>query len=245
MQGQGGQGGGGGYPPPDPNQGYYGQPPPQQQQQQQNPYGAPPPQQAYGAPPGGYGYGAPPGMAMANPNAPYGVDPMTGIPFSDKTKLVAGLLQILLGGFGVLVHAILAATPLDASPAKLAEVARAEGRHVGAAAEEIEAGIVAATAALAHPLFARARAAAASPDGCRREAPIMLTLEDGSLVEGVLDLAFRETDAEGPVWTVVDFKTDVELDSPRRASYELQLSLYARAISAATGERARTVLLSV
>ncbi|MDB4995849.1 MAG: ATP-dependent nuclease, subunit, partial [Myxococcaceae bacterium] len=33
--------------------------------------------------------------------------------------------------FGVLVHAILAATPLDASPAKLAEVARAEGRHVG------------------------------------------------------------------------------------------------------------------
>ncbi|MDB4998598.1 MAG: hypothetical protein JWM74_6030 [Myxococcaceae bacterium] len=99
MQGQGGQGGGG-YPPPDPNQGYYGQPPQQQQQQQQNPYGAPPPQQAYGAPPGGYGYGAPPGMAMANPNAPYGVDPMTGVPFSDKTKLVAGLLQILLGGFG-------------------------------------------------------------------------------------------------------------------------------------------------
>jgi ATP-dependent exoDNAse (exonuclease V) beta subunit len=147
--------------------------------------------------------------------------------------------------FGVLVHAILAAAPLDASPAKLAEVARAEARHVGAASEEIEAGIVAATAALAHPLFARARAAATTPDGCRREAPIMLTLEDGSLVEGVLDLAFRETDADGPVWTVVDFKTDAELDGPRRASYELQLSLYARAIEAATGERARTVLLSV
>ncbi|MDB4997555.1 MAG: ATP-dependent nuclease, subunit, partial [Myxococcaceae bacterium] len=104
---------------------------------------------------------------------------------------------------------------------------------------------VAATAALAHPLFARARAAAGTPDGCRREAPIMLTLEDGSLVEGVLDLAFRETDADGPVWTVVDFKTDAELDGPRRASYELQLSLYARAIEAATGQRARTVLLSV
>jgi TM2 domain-containing membrane protein YozV len=32
--------------------------------------------------------------------SPYGVDPVTGEPLSDKTKLVAGLLQILLGGFG-------------------------------------------------------------------------------------------------------------------------------------------------
>lgn len=28
-------------------------------------------------------------------------DPVTGQPYSDKSKLVAGLLQILLGGFGV------------------------------------------------------------------------------------------------------------------------------------------------
>ena len=34
------------------------------------------------------------------PNAPYGVDPMTGMPFSDKSKMVAGLLQIFLGSFG-------------------------------------------------------------------------------------------------------------------------------------------------
>ncbi len=33
-------------------------------------------------------------------HAPYGVDPVTGIPFSDKSKVVAGLLQILLGSFG-------------------------------------------------------------------------------------------------------------------------------------------------
>jgi len=32
--------------------------------------------------------------------APYGVDPVTGMPFSDKTKMVAGLLQIFLGSFG-------------------------------------------------------------------------------------------------------------------------------------------------
>ncbi len=49
------------------------------------------------------------GMAMvpqANPYAPqalapYGVDPLTGLPYSDKSKLVAGLLQIFLGGLGI------------------------------------------------------------------------------------------------------------------------------------------------
>jgi ATP-dependent exoDNAse (exonuclease V) beta subunit len=59
-------------------------------------------------------------------------------------------------------------------------------------------------------------------------------------VEGVLDLAFRD----GSEWTVVDFKTDVEL-AARRAAYEVQVALYARAVAAATGEPARAVLLSV
>lgn len=59
-------------------------------------YGAP----SYGAPqygaPAGYGYpGAP------DPTAPYGRDPATGEPLSDKSKLVAGLLQIFLGTLGV------------------------------------------------------------------------------------------------------------------------------------------------
>jgi len=40
--------------------------------------------------PGGYGY--PPG-------APFGVDPY-GRPYSDKSKIVAGLLQLFLGSFG-------------------------------------------------------------------------------------------------------------------------------------------------
>lgn len=37
---------------------------------------------------------------MAQPGAPYGIDPMTGLPFSDKQKLVACLLQLFAGGFG-------------------------------------------------------------------------------------------------------------------------------------------------
>lgn len=56
------------------------------------PYGAPqPPQAPYGS------YGAPVG---AMPGAPYGVHPVTGIPYSDKSKVVAGLLQILVP-FGI------------------------------------------------------------------------------------------------------------------------------------------------
>ena len=101
--------GGYGAPPPPPGGGGYGAPP------GGGGYGAPPPQ-GYGAPPqGGYGpppagYGPPPpapgmggpmgGMGMMQPHAPYGVDPMTGMPFSDKSKMVAGLLQIFLGSFG-------------------------------------------------------------------------------------------------------------------------------------------------
>jgi ATP-dependent exoDNAse (exonuclease V) beta subunit len=46
------------------------------------------------------------------------------------------------------------------------------------------------------------------------------------------------------VWTVVDFKTDVEI-AGRREDYERQVALYAKAVAAATGERARGVLLSV
>ena len=73
---------------------------------------------------------------------------------------------------------------------------------------------------------------------------MVLVREDGSLVEGVLDLAFREIEEGSPVWTVVDFKTDVEIVG-RREAYEQQVGLYVKAVSAATGERARGVLLSV
>jgi TM2 domain-containing membrane protein YozV len=74
--------GGPSVPPP------YGQPtpPPYQQQPYQQPGYQQPGYQQPGYPP--------------NPAAPYGVHPVTGVPYSDKTKLVAGLLQILLP-FGI------------------------------------------------------------------------------------------------------------------------------------------------
>ena len=77
-----------GYDQPHFDQPGYGQPPPGYQQPPQ-PYGQP----GYAAP--GYGTGG-----YADPSAPYGYD-MAGRPFSDKQKIVAGLLGIFLGGFGV------------------------------------------------------------------------------------------------------------------------------------------------
>ena len=56
--------------------------------------------------------------------------------------------------------------------------------------------------------------------------------------------AFREQTAQGPRWTVVDWKTDLELGA-RRASYERQVGLYAEAIARATGEPAEGLLLVV
>jgi TM2 domain-containing membrane protein YozV len=71
------------------------------------PQSPPPPPPYAGAPgqpqPGAYQPGAYPqqgGAYGANPYAPYGVHPVTGVPYSDKTKLIAGLLQILLP-FGI------------------------------------------------------------------------------------------------------------------------------------------------
>jgi hypothetical protein len=63
--------------------------------------GAPgyPPPPGYADPSQAYGtaYGYPPGF---NPNAPYGLDPLTGQPLSDKSRIAAGVLQLALP-FGI------------------------------------------------------------------------------------------------------------------------------------------------
>ncbi|MGP8160749.1 MAG: TM2 domain-containing protein [Candidatus Dormibacteria bacterium] len=58
-------------------------------------YGAPPP--GYGGPPG---YPPPYGYPGPDPRAPYGWDPRSGLPYSDKSKLAAFLLEFFLGAFG-------------------------------------------------------------------------------------------------------------------------------------------------
>ena len=66
-------------------------------------------------------------------------------------------------------------------------------------------------------------------------------MPDGTIVEGVVDLAFEE---DG-VWTVVDYKTDREIESEGEDRYRRQIALYATAIAQATGSRAAGVLLRI
>jgi ATP-dependent exoDNAse (exonuclease V) beta subunit len=138
--------------------------------------------------------------------------------------------------FGALVHAVLAAIPLDATHDTVQRTAAFQGRIAGASLSEVDFAVAAALAALRHPLLARA---AVSGD-VRREAPILLRNPDGGMIEGVIDLAFLESTNAGNAWTVVEFKTD-ELTPVHSA----QVALYADAIAAATGLPARGVLLAV
>ncbi|WP_036475524.1 NINE protein [Mycobacterium sp. URHD0025] len=55
-----------------------------------------PPPAGYPPPPPGYPYPS----VYGDPSAPYGRHPITGEPFSDKSKVIAGVLQ-LIGLFGI------------------------------------------------------------------------------------------------------------------------------------------------
>ncbi|MCG8554492.1 MAG: UvrD-helicase domain-containing protein [Proteobacteria bacterium] len=143
--------------------------------------------------------------------------------------------------FGTLVHAVLSLIDLDAGADAIRATAHAHSAMLGTTPEELEAAARAVERALGHPLLRRASQAR---DSVRRESPVMLPLPGDRIVEGVLDLAFREQLEARGQWTIVDFKTDHELGT-RQPAYEEQLRLYVRAVEAATGESARGVLLVV
>jgi ATP-dependent exoDNAse (exonuclease V) beta subunit len=145
--------------------------------------------------------------------------------------------------FGSLVHALLASIDLDADVDAIKTVASINGRLVGATEEEVQAAIVTVGGALAHPILRRA-AASAHKGRLRREAPVLLRLDDGSLVEGTVDLAFHEDTSDFVGWTVVDFKTDREFEATSD-QYIAQVKIYSEAVSAATGSSARGIILVV
>ena len=111
---------------------------------------------------------------------------------------------------------------------------------LGLTDSDAAAAAASAERVLGHELLTRARAAAAR-GRCRRETPITLTLPDGTLVEGVVDLAFEENGA----WTVVDYKTDREIRGAGEARYRRQVALYAAAIARATNAPATGVLVRI
>ncbi len=139
---------------------------------------------------------------------------------------------------GTLVHAALAAVPLDAEPATQAAVVATQARIIGATAEEVMSATTIVATVLSHPLLAAARQAD-ERGALYRETPVTL-MADGVLIEGVVDLAFEQDE----VMTVIDFKTDNPQGDVRHR-YERQVALYAEAIARATGLPARAVLLQV
>ncbi|WP_316173012.1 UvrD-helicase domain-containing protein [Bradyrhizobium sp. SZCCHNRI2049] len=144
--------------------------------------------------------------------------------------------------FGTLVHAVLALIDLRPSSDDVAATAAVQGKIVGATREEIDAAIVTVLRAKAHPVLQQA-AKATKAGQLRREVPVML-VQDQTIAEGVIDLAFRDETPDFAGWTVVDFKTDREL-SEARDRYIRQVQLYSRAVSASTGLSSRGVLLVI
>jgi ATP-dependent exoDNAse (exonuclease V) beta subunit len=139
--------------------------------------------------------------------------------------------------FGSLVHAVLAAVPLDASAETIERIAATHGRLLSdVTPADIRAASVVVAGVLRHELLARARASAR----VRRETPVSWRQQDGTLVEGVLDLAFDEGDAT----VVVDFKTDHEL-AAGETRYRAQLQQYLGAVTRATGRPVRGVLFKI
>jgi ATP-dependent helicase/nuclease subunit A len=136
--------------------------------------------------------------------------------------------------FGSLVHAVLRDALFDGSAIR--PIAESQARISGATTEETGAAIEAVEQTLRHPLMERVRRA----EKVHRELPVLYHLEGGRMMDGVLDLAFLENG----IWTVVDFKTDVDL-APRRNHYEAQLRWYALALSRLTGQQARCILFGV
>ena len=140
--------------------------------------------------------------------------------------------------FGTLVHLTMLRAGFGADASEVASIAGSAGRMIGASGEEVAAATAAVVAALASPLIQRARNA----DTVMRECPLMVRLEDGVTLEGIADLAFAEGTKSSAKWTIVDFKTDIEI-APRIDEYRAQIGLYMHAIRQSTGRPATGAIL--
>src|SRR4051812_22527382 len=143
-------------------------------------------------------------------------------------------------GFGLLVHRLLEAVPFGATRDALDDMAGVEARVLGLTDQEASAAAAVVERLLTHDLLVRARAADAR-GACRRETPITYTAADGTLIEGIVDLAFEEAGE----WIVVNYKTDREIAATGEDRYRRQVALYASAIAQATGRPSRAVLMRV
>ena len=138
--------------------------------------------------------------------------------------------------FGSLVHTIFSRVDLNGSVDDVRMVVDRQARQFGAPPVEKEAAYDVVQRALKHPLMVEA----AKSSDLKRETPVMYMNDQEELVEGIVDMAFK-TDAG---WTVVDFKTDEDLEK-QKGEYVDQVRLYLEGIGKATGEEVRGVLFAV
>jgi ATP-dependent helicase/nuclease subunit A len=141
--------------------------------------------------------------------------------------------------FGTLVHALLASVSLSATLDDARELATLHSRLLGATDEECGVAAHVAHQVLQHPRLAEAKQAEAAGRRVWREAPVSMVIDD-VVIDGQVDLAFEASDG----WTVVDFKSDVELAGGGDA-YRRQVAFYVAAITAATGQSAHGILLRI
>ena len=141
--------------------------------------------------------------------------------------------------FGILVHALLAHVPLDATAEQVAHLAAVQARLLRAGDAERAAAAEMVDRALRHALLDRARAAQAAGQSCRREVSLGVVV-DGVVVDGQADLLFDDGDG----WLVVDFKTDVEITGSEQV-YQRQVALYMDAAGRTMGRRVEGALLRV
>ena len=130
--------------------------------------------------------------------------------------------------FGRVVHDILQHA---ASPDEVVAMADVWGRRH--AANDIERAAAAEATRQALEYVARIMPAGAER---HRELPVMVRLEDGTVVDGRIDFAW----CSGNLWTVVDYKTD-----RREKRNVAQVQLYALALEKATKIPARGLVLEL
>jgi ATP-dependent exoDNAse (exonuclease V) beta subunit len=70
--------------------------------------------------------------------------------------------------------------------------------------------------------------------------PITWRDNNGSLIEGIVDLAFEQAER----WTVIDFKVDEDFRG-NESAYRRQVATYASAIQAANGAQVSALLIRV
>ena len=140
--------------------------------------------------------------------------------------------------FGTLVHLTMLRARFDADAREIGKIAASAAKMIGAPDDEAAAAATAVESALNSSLMRRA----ASAQTVMRECPLMIRLEDGTAVEGIADLAFAENTNDGAVWTVVDFKTDIEV-AARLDEYRAQIRFYVRAVRESTGRPASGAIL--